>query len=216
MHRSFAVRLFPLGACLLLTSCGERPRTADDIQALYRTYRDAVAGGNGRAAAECVSTSTFDEYQTYIDLALGADESTLKRQSAGTRLQVLLLRQRLDGAELTVVDGRRLFEWMIDEQWLAADTVSAVQIGDIQLRGERADAPTFADGRRTGDRAHFVRRDGQWKLDLLPGLRGADRHLAESAERARKSENEFILSLIETTTGQRPGEDIWEPLSSTR
>jgi hypothetical protein len=212
MHRLCPERILPLAALLLLSACAARPRTADDIHGLYRTYRDAVAKGDGAAAAECVSASTFDEYQTFIRHARTADESMLRQQSIHTRLQVLLLRQRLDEAALSLLDGRELFVRMIDERWIGGETVAAVQIGDIQVRGERADAPTFAAGQRTGDRTHFIRQDGRWKIDLVPGFRSADRRLAESAERERKSEDEFLLSLVETASGRPSRQDSRAPM----
>lgn len=211
-HRPRSALPFMWLAFLFAAACSVVPTREAEVDSVYRRYRDAVGAGDGDSAVAEIALSTIERYQSFLDAALSADAAALNQLNASARLQVLLLRHRLAADRLQSLDGRTLLAFMIYDGWIAADTVTATQLGDVTIRGDHASAPLFNAGRPTRDRAHFVREGRVWKVNLLPNLNATADRLAQTAQAEGKTENEHLLTLVEKSTGQPPREDIWEPV----
>jgi hypothetical protein len=206
--------------CLLLvvvsTACGggctQPPSISDEIKDAYRHYCDAVVKRDSAQAGALVAEVTLRRYQEYRDAALTSDEAALASETPTTRLQVLLLRQRMDAATLAALDGRGLFEHFIDQGWLDAAGFTETQLGMIAVDGDRAQAPVHRSGRPTRERAYFLWENGAWKVNLLPNFTGTDRNIEEAAAVNQKSEKAYLESLVAEVTKQPLRENIWQPL----
>lgn len=199
--------------CILCIGCSSRsPTESDEIKSAYRRYGDAIAHGDGAAASSMVSRDTLQRYQEYRDLALTADEATLGAAPFSTRLQVLLLRQRMDAATLAPLDGAGLFAHFIGHKWLDPAGFADTQLGRVAVDGDRAQAPVQRGDRLIRERMYFLREGGAWKVNLLPNLTTTDRHIEEAAAGKRVSESEYLESLVAEVTKQPVREGLWQPL----
>jgi hypothetical protein len=206
-HVLLAVALY-----LSFAGCSRPPTVSDEIKAIYRRYCDAIARGDGAEASSMVSRDTLQRYQEFRDLALAADEATLGAAPVSTRLQVLLLRQRMDAATLAPLDGAGLFAHFIGQKWLDPAGFAETQLGQVAVDEDRAQAPVQRGDRLTRERMYFVRESGAWKVNLLPNLTTTDRHIQEAAVAKGVSEREYLESLVAEVTKEPVGEGIWQPL----
>ncbi len=205
--------------CLLLvvlpTACGgcrQSSSTTDEIKDAYGQYCDAVVKRDGAQAGALVAEVTLRRYQEYRDAALTSDEAALTSEAPTTRLQVLLIRQRMDAATLAALDGRGLFAHFIAQGWLDAAGFTETQLGMVAVDGDRAQAPVHRAGRPTRERAYLLREDGVWKVNLLPNFTGTDRNIEEAAAVNNLSEKAYVESLVAEVTKQPLRENIWQAL----
>jgi hypothetical protein len=159
-----------------------------------------------------VSRDTLQRYQEFRDLALTADEATLGAAPVSTRLQVLLLRQRMDAARLATLDGATLFAHFIGQMWLDPAGFAETQLGQVAVDGDRAQAPVQRGDRLTRERMYFVRESGEWKVNLLPNLTTTDRHIEDATAAKGVSERNYLESLVAEVTKEPVREGIWQPL----
>lgn len=205
--------LLSTSVCILCIGCSSRPPTeSDEIKSAYRRYCDAIVHGDGAAASSMVSRDTLQRYQEFHDLALTADEGTLGAAPVSTRLQVLLLRQRMDAAALTPLDGAGLFAHFIQQKWLDPAGFADTQLVQPALDEDRAQAVVQRGDRLTRERMYFLREGDEWKVNLLPSLTTTDRHIEDAAAGKGVSEREYLESLVAEVTKEPVREGIWQPL----
>ena len=192
--------------------CSRTPSTSDEIKQVYRQYCDAVVQRDGAQAGAAVSAGTLRRYQEFRDGALTADAATLTALAPTTRLQVLLLRQRMDAATLAALDGPGLFAHIIGQGWLEAQGFTEVELGIVAVDGDQAQAPLYRGGKPTRERAYIVRENGGWKVNLLPNFTSTDRNIEEAAAINNLSEKNYLESLVAEVTQHPVREDIWLPL----
>lgn len=195
--------------------CSRTPTAYDEIDRVYRDYCDAVARADGVHAGSLVSAGTLSRYQEFAHGALTADQTALDSLPVTARLQILLLRQRMDAATLSTFDGPQLFAAIIDRGWFESSGFRNTQLGMIAIDRDQAQAPVHRNGRPTRDRAYFLRENGAWKINLLPNLTGSDRVIETAAAQNRLSENAYLEALVAEVTRQPVRDNIWQPLQST-
>jgi hypothetical protein len=211
MSRTICV-LFAALSLVCGGGCSQPLSLSNEIKDAYRHYCDAVVQRDGAQAGALVSEVTLHRYQEFRDAALAADETTLVSLPVSSRLQVLLLRQRMDAVTLAALDGPGLFAHIIDQGWLDAAGFTDTQLGIVAVDGDRAQAPVHRSGRPTRERAYFLREDGVWKVNLLPNFTGTDRNIEEAAAVNNLSEKAYLESLVAEVTKQPLRGDIWQPL----
>jgi hypothetical protein len=192
--------------------CSDAPTPSDEIRQTYRQYCEAVVQQDGARAGALVSGITLRRYQEFRDAALTADEAGVGELAPATRLQVLLLRQRMDAATLAALDGPGLFAHVIDQGWLDASAFRDAQLGIVAVDADRAQSPVHRGGRPTRERAYFLRESGAWKVNLLPNFTSTDRNIEEAAAVNQLSEKAYLESLVAKVTQQPLRENIWRPL----
>lgn len=221
-----------LSLCLVLPGCGdgesppsqdpgrvdtpvpiqEGPTHAERIVACFDAYKHAILSQDGATAVELVSSETVDEYQTYVDMCLDADRATLETLSIFPRFQVLLIKHRVPADSLRTMDGRALFRYAVDHDWIGKKSTIALTVGNAQAAAGRGKAMVFHDGRRTTEEFLFREEQGAWKLDLLKSNPSVDQVLRMQADQSGLGENAFILRVAEALSGRKVADTIWEPL----
>jgi hypothetical protein len=202
-----------LVAALLVSGCGSNGSSeVDAIQQTFAAYKSAILNTDGVTAAENVSQRTIDEYQQYVDWCRKADRQTLQKLSTINKFQVLLLKHRIRTDELKTMDGKAVFIYAVDHDWIGKNSVIVTTIGDIQASEGRGTAAVYIEDQKTPVRFHFTKEDDSWKFDLIQSIRDADQVLKEQIRQLDVTENEFIFRMIETVSGRKVPDSIWEPL----
>jgi hypothetical protein len=196
---------------IILSSCGGSGE-ASAVKKAFESYRSALLNQDGKAAVEAVSSNTIKMYQEYRDQAMTGDEQSVKGLSIVNRMQVLLMRHRIDPKLLKKMDGNEVFAYAVDQNWIGKNSVVRLTLEDVAVSGPRATAKASADGKQTGERFHFVREEGSWKLDLGPTIQATDQVMQGIARKKGMSENELVFSLITSVSGRQVTEAIWRPL----
>ncbi|MCI0378867.1 MAG: hypothetical protein L0215_14770 [Gemmataceae bacterium] len=178
----------------------------------FEEYRSALLNQDGKAAVACVSSTTLKMYQEYRDLAVSGDEQTIKNLSMINRMQVLLIRHRMDPKLLVPMDGQAVFAHGVDQNWIGKNSVVRAGLQDIAVSGPRATARVTAEGKPTRELFHFVKEGDRWTLDLVPTIKATDQVLQLAARNKGMKENVFLFSVISSLSGRRVTDAIWLPL----
>jgi hypothetical protein len=209
------MRGFPLFlAILALTACGGRSEN-DAILETFSGYKQAILNKDGAAAVQHVPRETIDYYQQMVDWSLTADRDSLESLSTINKLGVLLMRQRIPADKLRMLDGKEAFIYAVDNGWIGERSTIATEIGDIQISGDRATAAVYINAQKAPLRYHFAKENGSWTFNLLKAMTAGDQGLKMAIRKAGMPENEFLLSLLESVSGRKVPDSIWEPLEKT-
>ncbi len=151
-------------------------------------------------------------YQEYRDYAVSGNEETLKNLSMINRMQVLLLRHRIEPDSLKAMDGKSVFSYAVNNQWIGKDAVVRAELRDIASNGARGTAKVTVDGQPTTEVFHFMKENNEWRFDLAPTIKKTDQALQMAVRNQGVSENEFIFSILTSLSGRKVTDDIWQPL----
>jgi hypothetical protein len=203
------VILFPAteGACAFAEETD-----VSKVRATFEAYRSAIIAKQGAESADLVSSSTLSLYKKHRDLALKGDEPTIRKLPLGERLQVLLMRHRIPLKTLKKLDGKAVFAYAVDQNWIGKKSVQSVGIGDIRISKSKATAAVTVNGETNGESFHFQKENGDWKHDLTPTLKGVDRTLKDAAKKKAVGENDLLFTLITQVSGRKVTDSIWQPL----
>lgn len=202
--------------CLLMllgiVSCSSSDPESKNVLEAFESYRSALLEQNGEAAVEHVAAATIEMYQEHRDMAVSGSEKTVKELSMINRMQVLLIRHRLDPKLLKEMDGKALFVHAVNQNWIGKNSVLRLNLQDVVVRGTRASAKATLDGQTGADRFYFVKEEDRWKLDLVRVFQNSDQVLQRKAREKGMEENEFLFSVITSLSGRRASDTIWRPL----
>lgn len=187
------------------------PNETPRVQQSFERLREALARGDGEAAAGLLTDRSFVWFADARQRALGASRGELAALAAEERLVVLALRHR--GASLLRREGqsREVLAGAVASGGLDPSQVRAATLGPVEVDGVRASAPLRAGPLPAGLRAAFAREGGAWKLDLGGTAASLRATIRTAARVTGASEDVVILTLLAAATGQTAGPGIWDP-----
>jgi hypothetical protein len=193
------------------------PTSAADEKAIrecFESYRQLALAQQGAEAAELVSNSTFEYYDELRRLALTGSAATIKEQSVGRRMMVLMYRHRYTRDDLQRMNGRELFVDNIDKGWIGKDSARDNELGDVKASGDSAAAEIVNKGKASGLKFQFLREGGAWRIDFASFLPKADLAFKAAAKEMEMEEDEMIFTILEAISGKKVPVTIWEPLET--
>ncbi|HYG22611.1 MAG TPA: hypothetical protein VEH04_07515 [Verrucomicrobiae bacterium] len=193
-----------------ITGC--TPGESDAVVKSFQEYKSAILEQKGQVAVGLVTKGTVDEYQHYVDWALSADRQTLESLSFINRFQVFLLKHRIPADTLKQLNGQSVFAYAVDRDWIGKNDAIRTTLGKVDVANSRATAEVLIGGKRSPNRFQFLKEDGRWKFDLIQVIRDTDHALKAAAKKQGATEDEFMFSLIETVSGKRVEDAIWNPI----
>lgn len=157
-----------------------------------------------------MTAGTISYYEEMVQLALEAEEDELRARSIVDQAQVLTLRHRFPTDELRTLDGAAVFAQGVDEGLIG--DIGQLGIGEIQVRGDEAEADALSGGERLSFvRWRFEREDGRWKLDLTALFPLTKAALEQAASEAGLTTEELLVRTLEQASGEPVSPDIWDP-----
>ena len=184
---------------------------AEAVRETFERYRRALVEEDGDAAAGLVSTNTLEAYQRFRDLALTGSAAAVNEVSMVERMQVLLLRHRIEADALESMSGRDAFTHAVDQAWVGSGGIDRLQVHRVSVRGDQATANVGMGRAPSPDLFHFRKEDGAWRFDLMPSLSSAEGALEQMAAARGVEENEFLLGMIGAMSGEPATEALFEP-----
>jgi hypothetical protein len=115
---------------------------------------------------------------------------------------------------LKKLDGQSAFAYAVDRDWIGKNGVIRTTLGKVDVANNRATAEVLIGGRLAPNRFQFSKESGRWKFDLVQTLRDADQALKATARQLGTTEEKFMFSLIETTSGKKVDKTIWIPIQN--
>lgn len=182
-----------------------------DIATAFRAYKEAIVAKKGGEAVGLVTKATLDDYQRYVDLAREADRAAVEALPVPTRVQVLMIRHRVDAASLRKFAGDSMFAHAVEQDWTGSAGVNRMDLGEITVKDETATGKVMVGGQAVGMDFSFKKENGKWRIDLAALTKSQDSTtmIQATAARAGMEENAFILHMLEQTSGKKPDESIW-------
>jgi hypothetical protein len=212
MTRKFGRILLAAVVTCGIASCSSSSPEASDVEKAFAAYRQALLDQKGAEAADLVAPATIAEYQTFRDLALKADEATLRGLSLTRRTNVLMMRHRVGKDLLKPMDGKKALAYAVDQNWIGKEGVQKAGITDVEVSGIRATAKVTVNGNESNEMFHFVKHDGNWTIDLVPTFAKADILFGKMAADAGMGENEFLFKVLSMVSDRPVTNKIWQPL----
>ena len=188
----------------------ELQKTAHAIQETFGQYRQAIADQKPDEIPNLVTQSTLDYFSELLDLALYATPSELEQRGLTDRMQVVVLRHRVPMSTLQSKASVDLLKFCV-ETGLLGKSVAAVEIGEIRLNGDEAEAQTVLNGQPLSVVLRFAREDDTWKIDMLSILSAGNEVLRSVAEERGLTEDDLILQMVTRGSGMDVPKDIWQP-----
>lgn len=205
-HRFIAVLLFlalPLPAAAA---------PADAVKESFLSYQAALLNSNGERAASAVTEGSRDLYREYADQALTLDRESLNSLHIADRLTVMLLRHSVDKQQLQEMSGGEVIAHAIDEGWISKEGTGAIRLDHYEVNGDFATGTVLRpDGSATPFKLQFRKESGAWRLDLREMLKLTRIGIEMTVQQTGMPEDDFILYLLEYSTGRKPGPEIWNP-----
>jgi hypothetical protein len=175
------------------------PSDAEQVQATFEAYRNAVAADEGAAAAEWVTEGTLRHAAELRDLALYATRDELESEPVGSEMHVLMFRLHANAEELQAMDGRDAFAFGVDgglisNLWKAEDELRDLQ---IEGSGPALVAHRFRGPYKLEPPLRFVREADRWKLDVMPEFESLSAVTEDNAEEMNVPPRDLARTRIE-------------------
>lgn len=211
----FAMRKTTL-LLILLTTLGQfafsQKKAEKAIRNAYKSYQAAILENEGEKAVSHVDSRTIEYYSNLVNWAVTADSITVDGLPLMDKLAVLLVRGRTAKERLMSMDGRDLLISGVDEGMVGKGNVVHHDIGAISIKRKSATAQFINKGKTTPVKYQFYKEKRKWKINLTSALSGSEKAFSEMIERSGKSQNEFLMDVVEDAAGEEAMKTIWKPL----
>jgi len=188
----------------------ELQTTAHAIQETFGYYRQAIADQDSSEVATMVTQETVDYFKELQELALYATPDELEKKGLTDRMQVVVLRHRVPMSTLQKKDHVELLKFCV-ETGLLGKSIAAVEIGEIRLKENEAEAQTVLNGQPLPVVLRFAKEGETWKVDMLSILSAGNEMLRGVAEERGLTEDDLILQMVTKGSGMDVPKDIWQP-----
>ncbi|REJ83351.1 MAG: hypothetical protein DWQ36_23835 [Acidobacteria bacterium] len=214
---------WPVGGLLVLLSvaASATAASADDeaaVRSVFERYRDALAAGEGAAAASLVDAETFDYLEELKRLARTAPREELSGRSFVDRLLVVTLRHTLDERQLQEITLAELIDLAMQAGWLAPETLGELTIGEVRVDGDAAMAQALtAQGLPLDSEGleplsyEFVREQGAWKFRFAALVDSLGRLVSGFTAQIGAEDDALIFMLVESFSGRAVVPEVWSP-----
>lgn len=182
------------------------------IRAVFDKYRSDLLNDRGTEAVKEVDSKTIRYYSDILELTISADSSKVETLSIMDKMSVLIMRLKISKEELLTFSGKDLFIYSVDHGMVGKSGIAKNSIGQITVNDNFASAPLGMKGAPTEVRFEFYKENGSWKINLTSIFPLAELVFEKLIKDSGKSENEFLIPIIEAATNKRVSREVWQPL----
>lgn len=199
-------------ALLFLTVAGYAQNDTIGIRDCFTGYKTAILNDQGEEAVRYVDSRTIRYYTQMLSLTRTADSATIAGLSFLDKLMVLSVRHRTTKTELEPMDGEDLLVYAINHGMVGKNGVVQNDIGTVTIDESFATGQLVHKGQPTPLKFHFYKEQEQWKLNLTALFPMAETAMQKMLSESGKPEHEYLLALLEMSTGKKPAPSIWQPI----
>lgn len=179
------------------------------VKASFDNYKKAILNEDGEEAIKYLDTRTTRYYADMLEKAKTADSATVDKLELLDKMMVFSLRHRTSKEDLLSFDEKSLLRYAIKQGMIGKSSVVNTTIGDINISDNSAKGEFVINDQKTPFFFHFYKEENVWKIDLTSILTIARLPLQKVLEESGESENEFIFTILEMSTGNKPTSAIW-------
>jgi len=183
------------------------------VKKTFEDYKSAILNDKGDEAVKQVDTKTITYYGDILEKVKTADSLKVDRLSLMDKLIVLVIRHRISKEEIMTTNGKQLLVTAIKMGMVGKSSVINNEVGLVKVNGNFASGELLVRGQKTPLAFEFHKENGIWKLDLTAIFPAGEAAFHQMVKQSGEPENEYLLSLIELTTGKEPKAEVWVPTS---
>lgn len=181
------------------------------VKKTFDNYKSAILNDKGEEAVEQVDTKTIAYYGDIFEKVKTADSLKVDKLSLMDKLIVLVVRHRIPKEEIMKTNGKQLLVTAIKMGMVGKSSVINNEVGTVKVNGDFASGELLVRGQKTPLAFEFHKENGLWKLDLTAIFPAGEAAFRQMVKQSGEPENEYLLSLIQLTTGKEPGAEVWVP-----
>jgi hypothetical protein len=200
--------------CLIgLIGCGGKNPEVEQVQTCFDAYKNAVIKQDGKFGATLVNSKTINYFGQMLEKTLHSPKSEVQNLRTSDKLLIVRARHQIAAEDLKKMTAADFFAYGIGNGWTDKD-VGNLELRHIGVSSDMAKAELIVAGKKAPSAMGFVFRkeDGQWKLNLLPMLANADQIFKQAIHQQDVGEEEFILNIVESLSGTKVPDTIWNPV----
>jgi hypothetical protein len=199
-----------IGLFFIQVNAQEKAKKA--VRNCFTNYKEAILNDKGQEAVEHLSVKTINYYNNILDLSLHADSNKMEELRLMDKFMVLALRHRTPIDKLRSFDGRKTLIFAIEKGMIGKNSVARNEIGEVSIDKNKAEAQAIINNQPTPIQFVFYKENDDWKLDLTSIFSISSKGFEQLIKSQDKSENEYLLYLLELTTSIKVSNDIWKPI----
>ncbi len=183
------------------------------VRKSFDNYKSAILNDQGEEAVKYVDSRTIKYYSEILEQVKTADSLKVESLSILDKLMVFSIRHRTSKDDILSFDGKSLLIYAIKSGMVGKNSVANNSIGDIIIENDFAKGQFLFNGRKAPVYFHFYKEVGLWKIDLTSLFPLSESALEGVVEANETDSTEYIFSILEQLTGNRPGSEIWQPVN---
>ena len=108
--------------------------------------------------------------------------------------------------------GESLFVYAVNHGWIGKESGINNEVGDIAVSVTHATGVHISEGKVPPFKWVFRLKDGKWRLDLTRIMPIVDQAFKQVINGSGLSEDDFLITLIESVSGKKVADTIWDPM----
>jgi len=190
---------------------------ADDqkeIEYSFTQYKTAILNKNSDLAIKYLSQTTIDYYGEMLSLVKNANKTEVQSRMLIDQMMILSVRWIFDEATLSKLNnGNDMLTLAINNGLIGEQSVSGLSINSVKVSKGIAFVELKTNNGVAPQIFKFINENNVWKIDLTSIFPETNIVLQSLAKKSGLIEEEFIFQVLESQTGVRPSDAIWQPIS---
>jgi len=183
------------------------------VKKSFDKYKSAILNDKGEEAVKFVDSRTIKYYSDILELVKTADSAKVKTISVLDKLIVFSIRHRTAKEDVLNFDGESLLVYAINSGMVGKNSVANNSIGEVKIEGNYAKGQFISNGQKAPFYFDFYKEDKQWKIDLTSLFPISTKAFKKMADDSGQNQNDYLFSLLEMITGNKPDIEIWKPIN---
>lgn len=214
----FALFMFTLSSCNDNLTLEKRA-----VRKCFDDYRKSIIDDRFYETASFLDTRTIKYYDNIADVVRNGDSIAISKLKITDQIAILMTRVTAENELIQKFDGRSIFSFFIEHNFINKDEMLNVWIGDVEIDENFAKGQIDSENLKkiTSDDAvrkkvnpylNFYKENGKWKMNTLSIMKIAEPFFKKSIAEKGITVSEFLFSGVEEKTGIRPSSEIWKPI----
>jgi len=183
------------------------------VKKSFDNYKSAILNDKGEEAVKFVDSRTIKYYSDILELVKTADSAKVETISILDKLMVFSIRHRTAKEDVLNFDGESLLVYAINSGMVGKNSVANNSIGEVKIEGNYAKGQYISNGQKAPFYFDFYKEDKQWKIDLTSLFPISTKAFKKIADDSGQNQNDYLFSLLEMITGNKPDIEIWKPIN---
>jgi len=182
------------------------------VKKAFNGYKTSILNDKGEEAVSYVDSRTIKYYSEILELVKHADSLKVENSSVLDKLMIFSIRHRTAKEDILSFDGKSLLIYAIKSGMVGKNSVADISIDDITVNDDFAKGQLVSKEQKLPFYFNFYKEEGRWKINLTSLFTISTSAIKKMADDSGMNQNEYLFTLLEITTGKKPGSEIWKPI----